>query len=214
MKNVRILIVEDEYLTGIDIKHCLVAQGYEVIGIADTGIASIRMAEELTPDLILMDIILKGEMTGIEAALQIHHDYRIPVIFLTAHSDDATVEKAVISEPFGFLIKPFDEWILNATIKMALYKHTIDDKILKIESTTGTLLNSTTDAQKLEDYNKGVITLNEKKKLTSEEHITDFDEMPISELLSYCSLSTSLQQIDDLFISMKPAIIRKKSDER
>ena len=81
----------------------------KVTGVADTGGAAIRMAGELLPDLILMDITLKGKMTGIEAAEKIHTNYQIPVVYLTAHSDDATVEKAVITEPFGYLIKPFDE---------------------------------------------------------------------------------------------------------
>ncbi len=130
MSRAKILVVEDEYLTGVDIKKSLNTLGYEVTGIVDTGPAAIRMTGDLEPDLILMDITLKGKMTGIEAAGQIHEKYRIPVIYLTAHSDDATVEKATVTEPFGYLIKPFDERTLKTTIQMALYKQRIETEII------------------------------------------------------------------------------------
>lgn len=126
----KILVVEDEYLTGVDIKNSLTAQGYEVVGVTDTGTDAIRMAKEINPDIVLMDITLKGKMMGIEAAEQIHDQCGIPVIFLTAHSDTSTVEKALISEPFGYLIKPFEERTLKTTIQMALYKHSLDKKLI------------------------------------------------------------------------------------
>ena len=131
MEKNRILVVEDEYLTRIDITNSLIAQGYDVIGTADTGTAAIRMTGELNPDLILMDVTLKGKMTGIEAAKQILKIFRTPVVYLTAHSDDATVDQAVITEPFGYLIKPFDELVLKTTIQMALYKHSIDKELIQ-----------------------------------------------------------------------------------
>lgn len=130
MSKAKILVVEDEYITTVVIKNSLITLGYEVTGVADTGAAAIRMAGELKPDLILMDITLKGKMTGIEAAEQIHDRYQIPVVYLTAHSDDATVDKALLTEPFGYLIKPFDDRTLKSTIQMALYKHTIDKELI------------------------------------------------------------------------------------
>ncbi|MFH0967086.1 MAG: response regulator [Methanobacteriota archaeon] len=137
MSKAKILIVEDEYITSAVIKNSLITQGYDVTGVASTGPTAIRMAEELKPDLILMDITLKGNMTGIEAAEQIHYRNQIPVVYLTAHSDDATTDKAVITEPFGYIIKPFgyiikpfDDRTLKTTIQMALYKHSIDKALI------------------------------------------------------------------------------------
>jgi PAS domain S-box-containing protein len=129
MNKERILIVEDEYFTSTDIRNMLVKFGYDVIGIADTGADAIEMAGAHRPDLVLMDITLKGHMNGIEAAKTIRKRFGIPVIYLTAHSDDATIEKAVVSEPFGYLIKPIDERALQTTIQMALYKHAMDRKM-------------------------------------------------------------------------------------
>ncbi len=97
----RILVVEDEFVTGADIQAKLEEMGYDVPFVADTGELAIRKAGEERPDLILMDIHLKDKMTGIEAAEIIHDRHGIPVIFLTGQSDEATVEKAKMSSPFG-----------------------------------------------------------------------------------------------------------------
>jgi PAS domain S-box-containing protein len=129
MSKEKILIVEDEYFTSTDIKNILVRFGFEVAGVADTGADAIEMAGTLKPDLVLMDITLKGNMNGIEAAEKIRKRFGMPVVYLTAHSDDATIEKAVVTEPFGYLIKPLDERALQTTIQMALYKHAMDQKM-------------------------------------------------------------------------------------
>jgi len=147
MAGPQILVVEDEYLTSTDIKNTLTNMGYGVPGVADTGAEAVRMAGELRPDLILMDITLKGRMTGIEAAVQIQQQYRIPVVFLTAHSDDATVDRAVSAEPFGFLIKPMNDLDLKRTIQMALYKHTMEERLYRSEQTIRALLNALPDAR-------------------------------------------------------------------
>lgn len=126
MSGEKILIVEDEYFTSADIRNILAGYGYEITGIADTGQDAIEMAEKTRPDLVLMDITLKGHMNGIEAAGIIRKNVAIPVIYLTAHSDDATIEKAVVTEPFGYLIKPLDKRALQTAIQMALYKHAVE----------------------------------------------------------------------------------------
>ncbi len=130
---VRILVVEDEFVTGLEIRARLEDLGYEVLDILDTGEEAVQKAKELHPDIMIMDITLQGAMTGIEAADIIRRDYNIPVIYLTAHSDEATVQKAVHSEPFGYLIKPLDERALHTTIRMALYKHAMDKALIESE---------------------------------------------------------------------------------
>lgn len=131
--NVKILVVEDEFVTGLEIRARLEDLGYEVLDILDTGEEAVKKAGEFLPDIMIMDITLKGEMTGIMAADRIRKEYEIPVIYLTAHSDDATVQKAVHSEPFGYLIKPLEERALHTTIRMALYKHAMDKALAKSE---------------------------------------------------------------------------------
>ncbi|MEI7594397.1 MAG: response regulator [Bacteroidota bacterium] len=123
MAKAKILIVEDESIVAKDIQNSLKKLGYNVPTIVSSGDKAIKEVEESKPDLILMDIILKGDMDGIEAANIIRENYNIPVIFLTANADDKTVSKARIAEPYGYIIKPFREKELQTTIEMALYKH-------------------------------------------------------------------------------------------
>jgi serine phosphatase RsbU (regulator of sigma subunit)/DNA-binding response OmpR family regulator len=122
MEKARIVIVEDEGLVALGIKDGLENMGYEVPAIAETGESALLRVRECKPDLILMDIRLKGQMDGIEAAEIIRKKYFVPVIFLTAHSDDGTLQRALGSESYGYIIKPFDERTLHAAIEIALYK--------------------------------------------------------------------------------------------
>jgi len=142
----RILIIEDEFVTGLEIQARLEDLGYEVLDIIDTGEGAVNKAGELLPDIMIMDITLKGEMTGIEAAGIIRSQYDIPVIFLTAHSDEATVQQAIQSEPFGYLIKPLEERALHTTIRMALYKHSMDKALIESEKRYRTIAELSEDA--------------------------------------------------------------------
>jgi DNA-binding LytR/AlgR family response regulator len=131
MAKPKILIVEDENIVAKDIQNSLKKLGYLVPAIVSTGEKAIEEAQESRPDLILMDIMLKGDMTGIESANIIKERFDIPVIFLTAYADENTVNKAKISEPYGYIIKPFKDNDLQTTIEMALYKHDKDVHIKK-----------------------------------------------------------------------------------
>ncbi len=122
MKSKTILIVEDEKIIAEDIKNTLVKFNYKVSEIVASGEKAIQKAEETKPDLILMDIMIEGNMNGIEAARRIYRDFEIPIIFLTAYADDKILEQAAESSPFGYLIKPFEDRELRATIEMAFYK--------------------------------------------------------------------------------------------
>ncbi len=129
MANSQILIVEDETIVAMDIEDELVGLGYTVAAIASSGQEAIEKTAKTRPDLVLMDIRLKGKMDGIEAAEQIRTRFNIPVVYLTAYADDDTLERAKITEPFGYIIKPFQERDLHTTIEMALYKHRIERKL-------------------------------------------------------------------------------------
>tara|TARA_B100000959_G_scaffold287241_1_gene370402 strand:- start:5072 stop:5743 length:672 start_codon:yes stop_codon:yes gene_type:complete len=123
---VKILIVEDQFLVANDIKDNLENLGYEISAIATSGEKAVKKAGEGKTDLVLMDIVLKGEMDGIEAAEIIRSRFDLPVIFLTAYRDPKILERAKISEPFGYLIKPFEANELHSNVEIALYKHKIE----------------------------------------------------------------------------------------
>lgn len=131
--NAKILLVEDEKIVALDIRRHLERFGYEVINSVDSGEEAIKKCEEEVPDLILMDIMLKGKIDGVETAGIIKEKHLVPIVFLTAYADDSTLERAKITEPFGYLIKPFEERELKSTIEMALYKSGIDRKLYESE---------------------------------------------------------------------------------
>jgi two-component system response regulator LytT len=131
MSKINVLVVEDESIVSKDIQHSLKKLGYNVVGAASTGEKAIELAGSEYPDIILMDIMLKGEMNGIEAAHEIKKRHSIPVIFLTAYADESTLSKAKITEPYGYVLKPFKEIDLHTTIEMAIYKHSKEQELLK-----------------------------------------------------------------------------------
>ncbi len=120
---IQILVVEDEAITALDIKQRLKGLGYSVPAIANTGEEAISFAESFKPDLVLMDIILKGEMDGTQAAKYISSHYQIPIIFLTAFIDEDTFKRAKLSDPYSYITKPFETRDLQIAIELALFKH-------------------------------------------------------------------------------------------
>jgi PAS domain S-box-containing protein len=145
MDTTKILIVEDENIVALDIKNRLTKLGYLVAGRAVSGPEAIALAAESQPDLILMDIRLKGDMDGITAAEQIRDSWDIPVIFLTAYSDETTLQRAKITQPYGYLLKPFEDRDLHTTIAMALYRHKIERELRESRQWLATTLRSIGD---------------------------------------------------------------------
>jgi PAS domain S-box-containing protein len=129
----RILVVEDDKIIAMEIKDRLENFGYEVPAIVFTGEQAISAAGELLPNLVLMDIHLKGSMDGIEVADRIHSLLDIPVIYLTAYADESTLQRAKITEPYGYIVKPLEERELHSTIEITLYKHQIERKLKESE---------------------------------------------------------------------------------
>ncbi|NBB72882.1 MAG: response regulator [Bacteroidetes bacterium] len=125
----RILVVEDEVIVAMEIEDRLRNLGYEVLDAVTTGEAALDRADALQPDLVLMDIMLDGALDGIETAERLHETMRVPVIFLTAYSDDATLERAKATTPFGYIVKPFEERELYASIEVALRTHAMQQRI-------------------------------------------------------------------------------------
>jgi PAS domain S-box-containing protein len=132
MPNKKILLVEDESIEALDIKRTLESFGYEVPYIASSSEEAVDKALEIMPNLILMDIILKGESNGIDAASKIK-ELNIPIIYLTAHSEEATIERAKLTEPYGYIIKPYDPLELKYSIELAIYKNKMEKQLVKSE---------------------------------------------------------------------------------
>ncbi len=133
MKQARILVVEDEFIVAADIQTRLESLGYDVPTTVASGEKAVEKAGTLRPDLVLMDIQLKGFMDGVEAADQIRRRFGIPVIYLTANADHPTVQRAKVTEPFGYVIKPFEERELHTAIEVALYKHQAEQTLKESE---------------------------------------------------------------------------------
>lgn len=146
MSNVKILVVEDESIVAMDIKHRAEGLGYSVTGITPSGEGAIQKASETQPDLVLMDIVLKGDMDGVEAAQRIRDTLDIPVVYLTAYSDEKTLKRAKVTEPFGYIIKPFEDRELHSAVEVALYKHKMESKLKESEKWLSTTLESIGDA--------------------------------------------------------------------
>ena len=141
----RIMIVEDETIVSKDIKNMLEELGHTVPVTASSGEKAIQEAGKHRPDLVLMDIKLKGEMDGIETAQQIQDRFHIPVIYLTAFAENATLQRAKISKPYGYVIKPFQENDLRINIEMALYKHKAERELERSEEMLRAVFESATD---------------------------------------------------------------------
>ena len=152
-----IMIVEDEEIVAADIRMSVEKRGHSVCAMASSGAEAIEKAGLFRPDLILMDIILKGSMTGIEAATQIKDLYKIPVIYLTAFGEDDIMQQAKMAEPYGYVLKPFQDRELHIAIEIALYKKQAEARIQKMERWLANVLKSVGDAVITSD-NEGRIT--------------------------------------------------------
>src|SRR5688572_18727464 len=122
MSKIKILVVEDESIVAKDIQNTLTKLGYEVPATASNAVSAFQKLEDIRPDLVFLDIKLKGDVDGIQIAEKIKNHYDIPVIFLTSFVDKITLDRAKVTEPYGYIVKPFNESDLQTTVEMALYK--------------------------------------------------------------------------------------------
>ncbi|HVO75682.1 MAG TPA: PAS domain S-box protein [Ignavibacteriaceae bacterium] len=152
----KILIVEDEQIVALDIATNLKSFGYEIAGVATTGENALKLTVEENPDLILMDIKLDGSMDGIQTAKKIQTEHKIPVIYLSAYTDEKTLMRAKLTEPHGFLLKPFERKELRASIETALYKYRTEEQLRSSEAELQALFSAMNDIVLVFD-NKGKI---------------------------------------------------------
>ncbi|MBE0460535.1 MAG: HD domain-containing protein [Candidatus Aminicenantes bacterium] len=151
------MLVEDESIVARDICNMLLGLGYDVLDVVSSASESIKKTRDLRPDLVLMDIMLEGEKAGIQAAHYIFTHLNTPVVYLTAYTDEITLQQAKKSEPFGYLLKPFEERELHTTIETALYKFQMEMKLRERERWLFTILKSIRDGVIATDQS-GIIT--------------------------------------------------------
>ena len=159
-KIARILIVEDERVVARDIRSCLESLGYSVLAIAISGSEAIEKAAELRPDIILMDIRLKGDIDGIDAARKIWKEMQIPIIYSTGYSDRNTLERAKETAPFGYILKPVEERELYVAIETALQRYQLDAELKRREQWLTTILRGIADGVIVVDTQKRIKFLN------------------------------------------------------
>ncbi|HEY6167327.1 MAG TPA: response regulator [Verrucomicrobiae bacterium] len=156
----RILVVDDERIVAKDLQLTLQRMGYTVPDTAGSGEEAIERCAAHQPDLVLMDILLRGELDGIQAAEQIRARSDIPVIYLSAYADRATLDRAKIAEPLGYLIKPYEERLLRATIEMALFKNQAERQLRKSEAHKGAILSASLDGLFVVDETGAILETN------------------------------------------------------
>ncbi len=160
MAGERILVVEDEGIVAEDIKDILKSLGYSVCNVASSGEEAIAKTGETRPDLVLMDIMLDGKKDGVEAAEQITVRFDVPVVYLTAYADESTLERAKMTGPYGYIVKPFEERDLHSAIEVALHKHQMDRKLKRRERLVSATLRSIGDMVVSTDASGNLIFMN------------------------------------------------------
>ena len=162
MSKTRILVVEDESIVAKDIQRTLEKLGYEVPATASSAASAFEKLEEIEPDLVFLDVKLKGEQDGVHIAEHIKDRYDIPVIFLTSFVDQETIDRAKVTEPYGYLVKPFNEGDLKTTVEMALFKFSKDRELRMSEQRLSNALGKIENAVFVTDQDLRLIYINEK----------------------------------------------------
>ena len=152
-----LLVAEDEFIVAFDLQTKLKTMGYDVPVVVSSGEEILEQIPKVKPDIVLLDIMLKGQLDGVETAKIIKEKYKLPVIYLTAFADEKTLDRARITDPFGYVLKPFEERDLKTTIEMGLYRYKIQLELEERDNWLFTTLNSITD---------GVITTDDKGFMT------------------------------------------------
>ncbi|MEM9152292.1 MAG: response regulator, partial [Cyanobacteria bacterium P01_F01_bin.3] len=180
-----VMIVEDESIISLDIKSSLLNLGYGISGVAASGNSALMKIEDSHPDLILMDIHLKGKMTGIDIAEKVQSDFQIPVVYLTANADDATFQQAKLTSPYGYLLKPFGEKELGIAIEIALQKHQQEQIVKASEKWYATAFQSLHESVIATDEKGQIIFMNAFAESMTGWQLSSVIDQPLVEVLTF-----------------------------
>ncbi len=161
MAKTNILLVEDESIVAEDIRLSLKSLGYNVVDILASGEDAIKKIEKHKIDLILMDIVLRGKISGIEASSQIRSSFDIPVVYLTAYADEKTLDRAKLTEPHGYILKPFNDRELHSTIETALYRHKMEKRLRENEERFRSIVENSLEGIVILDDNYRFLYVND-----------------------------------------------------
>ncbi len=193
MKAATILVVEDESIVASDLQNRLINMGYSVPTTSPSGEDALRKAKLLAPDLVLMDIRLKGEMDGVEAAEQMRDLFDVPCIYLTAYTDDDTLRRAKITEPYGYIVKPFEERELHTAIEMALYRHKTEQKLKEKEQWLRAIVPNLQDAVIVTSGKGVVVSMNPAAELLTGWSQADADGKDVKAVFNVSSIGSDSQ---------------------
>lgn len=184
MSKAGILIVEDSFIVAYHLQATLESEGYVVLNKCDSGESALQFMQSALPDLVLMDIMLNGEMDGIEAATVIRAKYNVPVIYITALTDKDTINRAKITEPYGYVTKPFEDREIFTVIEMALYKHDIESRLRQSEEKYFSTVNSISDAVVAIDRGYRISYMNPSAGTMTQWKVEDAIGKPIMEVIN------------------------------
>ena len=193
----RIMIVEDESIISLDIKNSLLRLGYEIAGVAASGDSAIRKIQDSQPDLILMDIHLKGEMTGIDVSRHVKANFHIPIVYLTANSDDSTFKAANQTDPYAYLLKPFTEKEIGIAIEIALRKHEKEQIVRSSEHWYAIAFQSLSEAVVATDRHGDVVFMNALAESITGWTFQEALDRPLTDILQF---QRKIQQFDSVEI--------------
>lgn len=215
MKPIRILIVEDDKIIALIIETKLTALGYVICGNVSKGEEAIHLITQETPDLILMDIKLKGTLDGIETAEEIRKQHDLPIIYLTGNTGDEIVERAKQTQPFGYIVKPFNTSELEAVIQITLYRHRIENELKVKEERYRRLFEHSNDAVFIHSLSGDILEVNKKSCLMLGYEREDFFKLKMIDLFpdeNKKTLSTAFKQIRKKGYHHFELIMKRKDD--
>lgn len=196
LKGKQVLVVEDVIIVAEDLQKRLTRMGYAVPVVVSSGEEAIEKVKENRPDLVLMDIVLHGEMDGIEAAKKIRSILDIPIVYLTAFADEKTLERARITEPYGYIIKPFKERELQINLEIALYKYDMEKKLKGSEQWLSAAIRSIGDAVIATDPDGNVKLMNPIAEALTGWKLEDASGRPLKAVFKIISEVTG-REVDD-----------------
>ena len=193
----KVMIVEDESIIALDIKNNLLRLGYEVAGVASSGESALRKIQSNHPDVILMDIHLKGKMTGIDVSEKVNSDFHIPIVYLTANADSSTFKEANETDPYGYLLKPFKEKELGIALEIALHKHEKEQVVRSSEHWYAIAFQSLSEAVVATDRHGNIVFMNALAETITGWTLKDALDLPLTDVLAF---QRKIQQFDSVEI--------------